>query len=292
MTDSALKSHQCLKDEDLTDYLEGSLDPAIRAASEAHLVVCGDCRVRLAMFVRILKQELTPLELVAVNQIEESWRRAKPESAGSFPYFSRYRKLRLLSGSAVAALLIAFGTQAVMDYRSEPRTAHEVIRLLLAESRPFEARMADQPPLPFVGTRGAAEAGDAAGLLAAQMSRLGATTYEMGQFHLVHRDFSNAIKYLELAAQETTATAEVHNDLGVAYTESGNPLNRPKAVGEFRRALALRREFSAAAFNLAVVYSRMGRSDESEAQWKQYLQVEADSRWKDEAAAKLEALTH
>ena len=38
--------------------------------------------------------------------------------------------------------------------------------------------------------------------------------------------------------------------------------------------------------------SRMGRPDESEAQWKQYLQLEADSRWKDEAAAKLEALKH
>ena len=292
MTDSALKPHQCLKDEDLTEYLEGALDPAIKAATEAHLVGCDDCRVRLAMFVRILKHELTPVELVAVNRIEESWRRAQPEPGIATAYFSRYRKLRVLSGSAVAALLIAFGTQAVMDYRSEPRTAHEVIRLLLAESRPFEARMADQPPLPFSGTRSASESGGGPGLLAVQMSRLGATTYEMGQFHLLHRDFSNAIKYLELAAQETTATAEVHNDLGVAYMESGDAANRSKAVGEFRRAVAARREFAPAAYNLAVLYARMGRAAESEAQWKQYLQVEADSRWKNEAAAKLEALTH
>jgi tetratricopeptide (TPR) repeat protein len=292
MTDSALNLHQCLKDEDLTEYLDGALDPAIKAATEAHLVACDDCRVRLAMFVRLLKHELTPVELVTVNQIEESWRRAQREPSIATAYFSRYRRLRLLSGTAVAALLIAFGTQAVMDYRSEPRTAHEVIRLLLAESRPFEARMADQPPLPFSGTRSLSDSGGASGLLAVQMSRLGATTYEMGQFHLLHRDFSNAVKYLELAAQETIATAEVHNDLGVAYMESGDPANRSKAVGEFRRAVALRREFPAAAYNLAVLYSRMGRPDESEAQWKQYLQLEADSRWKDEAAAKLEALKH
>jgi tetratricopeptide (TPR) repeat protein len=292
MTDSALDTHQCLKDEDLTEYLEGSLDPAIRAVTEAHLVACGDCRIRLAMFVRILKQELTAVELLAVNQIEESWRRAKSESTIATSNFSRYRRLRLLSGSAVAALLIAFGTQAVMDYRSEPRTAHEVIRLLLAESRPFEARMADQPPLPFSSTRSPSNPTGAPGLLAVQMSKLGATTYEMGQFHLLHRDFSNAVKYLELAAQESTASAEVHNDLGVAYMESDDPATRSKAVGEFRRAIALRRQFSAAVFNLAVLYGRMGRLDESEAQWKHYLQLEADSRWKDEAATKLEALKH
>jgi hypothetical protein len=32
---------QCLTDETLTDYLEGALDPAIKAASEVHLIACN-----------------------------------------------------------------------------------------------------------------------------------------------------------------------------------------------------------------------------------------------------------
>ena len=40
-----------------------------------------------------------------------------------------------------------------MDYKGEPKTATEVIHLLLADNRPFEARISGQPHLPFIATR-------------------------------------------------------------------------------------------------------------------------------------------
>ena len=84
-----------------------------------------------------------------------------------------------------AALLIGVGAQVAIDYHGEPKTADEVIQLLLAETRPFESRISGQPHLLYSVTRGPSEPGISFGLLAGQMSRLGATTYRMGQFHLL-----------------------------------------------------------------------------------------------------------
>jgi len=52
------------------------------------------------------------------------------------------------------------------------------------------------------------------------------------------------------------AGAAVHNDLGVAYLESGNATQLRTAELEFQHALDLDRSFSAAVFNLAVFYER------------------------------------
>ncbi len=292
MTDSASISGPCVDDERLTGYLEGGLDPAIRVITEAHLVACDRCRVRLAFFVRLLKQEMKPEETAAVQGIQEAWIRSQNDRRIQGNRLSGYRKLKIASGGAVAAILIAVGARAVMDYRVEPRSANEVIHLLLTQSRPFEARMSDQTYLVYNLTRGASDPGVTFGLLAGQMNRLGATTFEMGQFNLLQKDFANAIKYLELAAQESGATPAAYNDLGVAYMESGDPDNRSKAVGEFRRALAAKPDYLPAAFNLATLYQRMGRTEEAETQWKQYLGRESDRAWKDEAKTKLEAIRH
>jgi tetratricopeptide (TPR) repeat protein len=202
------------------------------------------------------------------------------------------RSWKIASGGVAAALLLAVGTRVAIDYRGEPRTAHEVIHLLLAENRPFEARISDQPHLPYAVTRGPSDPINSYNLLAGQMNRLSATAYDMGQFDLLQKDFTNAIKYLELAARESGATAEVHNDLGVAYMESGMDANQAKAISEFRHALAAKPDFLPAAFNLAVLYERMGKNDQAELQWTQYVQMESDRGWKEEAKGRLEGITH
>ena len=289
MTEGPMNHGQCLTDDSLTDYLEGVLDPALRAATEAHLVGCDDCRVKLAFFMRLLKDEMQPEELVAVRSIQEEWTRHDRGIPGRRRRGSR--NWRVASGGVAAALLIAVGTRVAMDYKSEPRTATEVIHLLLAENRPFAARISDQPHLPYTVTRGPSDTVNSYNLLAGQMNRLSATAFEMGQFDLLQKDFTNAIKYLELASRETAA-ADVHNDLGVAYMESGIESYQSKAVTEFRRALAAQPDFLPAAFNLAILYERMGKNDQAELQWNQYLQIESDHGWKDEARARLEGISH
>jgi tetratricopeptide (TPR) repeat protein len=292
MTEDSMNHGHCLTDDTLTDYLEGVLDPALRAASEAHLVGCDDCRVKLAFFMRLLKDDMQPEETAAVRAIQDEWTRARHDRRLPGRRLAGTRSWKIASGGVAAALLLAVGTRVAIDYRGEPRTAHEVIHLLLAENRPFEARISDQPHLPFAVTRGPSDSINSYNLLAGQLNRLSATAYEMGQFDLLQKDFTNAIKYLELAARESGATAEVYNDLGVAYMESGVDANQAKAISEFRHALAAKPDFLPAAFNLAVLYERMGKNDQAGPQWTQYLQMEADQGWKEEAKGRLEGMTH
>jgi tetratricopeptide (TPR) repeat protein len=291
MTEDSMNHGHCLTDDTLTDYLEGVLDPALKAASEAHLVGCDDCRVKLAFFMRLLKDDMQPEETAAVRNIQDEWTRARHDRRLPGRRLKN-RSWKIASGGVAAALLLAVGTRVAIDYRGEPRTAHEVIHLLLAENRPFEARISDQPHLPFAVTRGPSDSINSYNLLAGQMNRLSATAYEMGQFDLLQKDFANAIKYLELAARESGAAAEVHNDLGVAYMESGQAVNQTKAISEFRHALAAKPDFLPAAFNLAVLFERMGKNDQAQSQWTQYLQMESDRGWKEEAKGRLEGMTH
>jgi tetratricopeptide (TPR) repeat protein len=290
MTIDPMNHGECLTEETLTDYLEGALDPAVKAGSEAHLVACDSCRIRLAYFMRLLNQDVEPEESAALAIIQEEWTkrhrdRRLPNQRGD------WRRWKIASGGVAAALLIALGSRVAIDRIGEPRSANEVLQLLLAENRPFEARISGQPYRPFTATRGPADAGStpSSALLAGQMMRLSATAYEMGQFHLLHKDFVKAIGYLEAAERERDATAGMHNDLGVAYMESGN---LQKAVVEFRHALAEEPYFAPAVFNLAVLFERMGRTDQAQSQWNDYLGLDSNSGWLAEAKSKLEVIKH
>jgi tetratricopeptide (TPR) repeat protein len=239
--------------------------------------------------MRVLKSEVASHEEVAVGVIQQKWARDQRLLGGSG---GRSRVWKIASGGmAAAAVLIAAGTWFTVEHSVEPRTAGEVIHLLLAKNRPFEARISGEPYLPYTFTRGESDSTGNYSLLAGQMNRLSATTYEMGQFYLLQKDFKNAITYLELASREPGATAETHNDLGVAYMESSVDANQPKALAEFRRSLGSKPDYLPAAFNLAVLYERLGKNDQAEAQWTQYMKLESDRAWKDEAKNKLEGIT-
>jgi Tfp pilus assembly protein PilF len=122
------------------------------------------------------------------------------------------------------------------------------------------------------------------------MTRLKADGHQMGRFYLVQKDFDHAIPYLERAAAEAGDTAAVHNDLGVAYFESGSADER--AEREFRRALDLDPAFAAAVFNLALFYERTNAVERGIAEWKRYLELDSDSEWGHEARNKLQELSH
>jgi tetratricopeptide (TPR) repeat protein len=190
----------------------------------------------------------------------------------------------------VAVLVLAFGLRETMSRIGEPQSAGEVVRLLMDQHRPFEGRMSGQPELPFVSTRGPEDSDANFDLLTGQMTRLGATPAEMGRFYLLQRNFGRAIEYLRPAAQEQGATAAVHNDLGVAYLESGGSDDLRAATAQFNEALAAKGDFAPAVFNLALAYERLGDVSGERDALTRFLQVETDKAWADEARAKLEGI--
>jgi len=281
---------ECLTDETLTEYLEGGLDPAVKGASEVHLVACEECRIQLAFFMHVLQPEVTPEEASALEDIVAEWdkktaNKRVPERRG-FPRF-------LAALTAIAAVLVIglFSAWIVRQRSAEPKSAHEVVQLLLTQTRPFESRMAAQPYRPIVQTRGSDDPGVSYPLLAGEMTRLSANSHEMGRFYLLQKEFARAISYLEIAERETGAGPAVHNDLGVAYLERGDRSNLEKAGDEFLHALHQDKSFAAAAFNLALFYEHTNATAQAEAQWKRYLELDPKSDWAVEARGRLQGLS-
>jgi tetratricopeptide (TPR) repeat protein len=282
---------QCLTEETLTDYLEGSLDLAVKAASEVHLVSCGDCRQQLAFFMRVLDSDVDPTEAGTLKTIAAEWDKRRGLSETPVRRFG-LRGYAAVWGALAAALVISVvSVWVVRQQSSEPKSASEIVQLLLKDKRPFEARLADEPHHPILRTRGTDDSGVSYGLLAGEMTRLSANSHEMGRFHLLQKEFSRAIPYLENAEREVGASAAVHNDLGVAYLENGNAAQFEKAEQEFLHATREDASFATAVFNLALFYERINATDRATAQWKRYLELDSESDWAKEARGRLQAIS-
>jgi len=282
---------QCLAEETLTEYLEGVLDPPLKAASEVHLIACDECRGRLGFFMHVLADEVTGEERQALEVVTAEWDRKRTErqlrrSTGTFPTW-----LLGFVGIAAALILGVISVRFLLEQQSEPKSAGEVVRLLLAQQRPFESRMTAEPHIPMVRTRGLEEPGVAYNVLAGEMTRLSATSHEMGRFYLLQKDFPRAIQYLEMASREVGASADVHNDLGVAYLESGDSVKVDQAGSEFRTALSLDPSLATAVFNLALSYERANQPEEAATQWKRYLALDPKSDWAQEAQERARTLS-
>jgi tetratricopeptide (TPR) repeat protein len=123
------------------------------------------------------------------------------------------------------------------------------------------------------------------------MTRLGAPMNEMGRFWLLQKDLEHATQYLEIAAAESGASAVVHNDLGVAYLESGDVSKTEKARSEFQLALKQDPEFAPAIFNLALFYEHTNAVEQAKAEWNRYLELDPKSDWAKEARERLQGLS-
>jgi len=244
----------------------------------------------MAFFMRVLQPEVTPREAAALNAITAEWDKTREKTRVPA---QRFIFSRLFAFAAIAATIVAgvVGVSVIRQRSAEPKSANEFVQLLLGQERPFESRIADEPHRPIVNTRGIDQPGVSYNVLAAEMTRLSANSHEMGSFYLVQKDFGRAISYLEIAAMEIGAGAAVHNDLGVAYMESGNQSQLEKARTEFLHALHQDESFAPAAFNLALFYEHTNVTAQAEAQWKRYLEIDSKSEWATEARGRLQGLS-
>src|SRR5262249_51195683 len=109
---------------------------------------------------------------------------------------------------------------------------------------------------------------------------------------LLQKNFGRSIPYLEMAALELPDSAAVHNDLGVAYLESGDAALLQKAGAEFLRALRSNAAFADAVFNLALFYEHTNATALAQTEWTRYLELDRKSGWATEARTRLQGLSH
>ena len=288
--DNRAKYGNCLSEEVLTEYLEGALSPVARNACEAHLIACDPCRRNLALFMRVLRDDLTPKEEIMLQRLEDvSERQGIRAVDAPPPARSKYvRRLGLayLLASVLVIVLLAFGT-GLLPLTKTP-AANEITAALLSRDRPFEPRIAGQPYRPIREvTRSPEESKSINAALADALEDRAAQAYEMGQFFLIQKEYADAIRYLRTAAADGSAVAEVHNDLGVAYLQNGEA-TFGLAETEFKTALKKNPNHAPTLFNLSILYEREGLSGAAAETWRQYLQVDPESGWAQEIRRKLE----
>jgi len=240
--------------------------------------------------MRVLQPDVSAEEAKTLEDIAAKWNTVH---GGPRPVVRPWSFRWPIFGAISAAIvLVVVGGWVIRTRSGEPKSANEVVQLLLAENRPFESRMAGEPHRPIVRTRGSEEPGVSYNLLTGEMDRLSANSTDKGRFYLLQKNFGRAISYLEVSEREIGAGAPVHNDLGVAYLENGNRTQLEKAEQEFKHALQADRSFAPAAFNLALFYERTNQTGLAEMQWKRYLELDSKSDWAKEARERLQGLSH
>src|SRR5262249_3509857 len=160
---------------------------------------------KLGFYMRLLNEEITANETAMIESFTAQWEtKGKQRIARRSGTWKKW----FLSGAAVAASLImaVVSVRLIMDRLSEPDSASDVVQLLLAQQRPFDLQMSNEPHLPILRTRGTDDPGVSYSLLAGELSRLSADSHQMGRFYLVQKDFKRAIDYLELAEKEVGAS--------------------------------------------------------------------------------------
>jgi tetratricopeptide (TPR) repeat protein len=281
----SLANHgECLSDECLTDYLEGNLDPVVRTAFESHLVVCDKCRENLALFMRILREDVLPHEAVALQELDKLWasRKLHPVPARRSWIPSPRRVAYAVAG--VAAALIVAVLVGAFPFGAKPSVVTQLVAAMVTAERPFEPRVVGQPYMAIQEVTRAP--GDPVpDVLAPEMTENSAEAYEVGRYFLLRKEYAKAIKYLKTAVEDPNGVpADVHNDLGVAYFQSGIP-NIPDAESEFKAALDLSPTHAPALFNLSILYARLGRVEQANERRQQYLALDPDSGWAKEIAS-------
>jgi tetratricopeptide (TPR) repeat protein len=284
---SATRHGDCLSEECLSDYLEGTLDPVVKGACEAHLITCDPCRENLGLFMKVLRDETTPEEDAALQELsamleQRNLRPVPVTKRWAFP-----SKHLAYGAAGIAALVLAAVFISRMPSGSTSASSPKQIVAALADSiRPFEPRIVGQRYLEVQESTRSPEnlVPDA---LVSHMTDSSAESYTVGRFFLLRKEYGRAIKYLkEAAADPKGVPADVHNDLGVAYLESGID-TFAAAEAEFKDALRLSPSHAPALFNLSILYERQDRIVDAKERARQYLEVDPDSGWAKELQKKI-----
>src|SRR5215831_17369147 len=209
----------------------------------------------------------------------------------------------------VVVALLGGGLTAYISFwrqSAEERTLARV-REVYRDARVLQARVTGGfTHQQYVTTRGS---GDFVGVdesqRAALLSELNqeVTTYQgaaarhnLGRLFILRGDLEPAERQFLLALKERPRDAGLLVDLGALYYErglreggEGNDLLE-KAIEHTQKAIEADPKLPEALFNRALCYERMNLFLQAESDWKQYLTLDSDSAWAEEAREHLDKL--
>lgn len=118
--------------------------------------------------------------------------------------------------------------------------------------------------------------------------------HEIGVLNLLGGHYTQAIDYLEKAVTSDKKNSEFLNDLAVAYLERGEQQKRPEdfveAISLIDEAVSLGNSLIEAKFNQALALEKLYLVSNAQKAWQEYLSLEQNANWKQEAQSHLVAL--
>ena len=98
---------------------------------------------------------------------------------------------------------------------------------------------------------------------------------------------TSALAILEQLVAAPNPAPEVLNDTGVALLQLGR---YPEAISYFNRVLEKAPSFDEALFNRALSEYKAGNDAKAREDWKQFIEISSDEKWKDEARRRVKQL--
>lgn len=289
------------QDELIQAYIDGELPDSEVRDFESRFLASKKGREKI-QFTRSLKKH------IAERSSDQADRQRRPYR-GSVDAFLR----RLLSPIPIAAVfLLALSAVAIWYFLLRPSPTDEALLALthaFDQARPLESRITKLGYARYLDTRSGLEPPvnrreltRAQGILARQAGENSVEYFHvMGRFSLVSRRFDEAIIELESARNMGQPSAELLNDLGVAYLEKYTSLqdsDRDKspelllqALDSFEQSIVLKPSLLDSHFNKALCLEQMELPNRAIEAWREYLELDGASQWSNEARAHIQQLT-
>ncbi len=287
-----------------------------------HLIHCAACREQMLMIRQATQSEAISADDPEFGRLlrlgervaEEVWLRqqtvAQPVAQTvDKPRWREWFTFRrpALRWAAAAVLLLAVVIPVYRFYQSQQPVERAMgsLRRVWTQSRPLEARVTGGfPYLPYQVTRsGGASAPVNQGQLLAATAELARevadrptprSRHALGRLHLLKEEFAQAEEQLKLVVKEEPQNSLAQVDLASVYYERGVREESPpllfQAAEHLTKATENSPKLAEAWFNLALCHEKMLLFTQAKADWEQYLKLDADSQWADEARDRLQKL--
>jgi CHAT domain-containing protein len=300
-------------------HLTGRCPNNVRKVLEEHYVDCQDCRTQLSILLHLMIPSADENEnkkfLTLLLFGEEAAARARSvirkQQINQRSLWKRLLIQRPLLAPALMVIVLLTGSLIAYFVSSRQSSEERMlarIRKVYGNTRLIQGRVTGGfAHKQYVETR---DPSDPTGLderlRAALLSELdqedftyrrAATLHNMGRLFMLHGDLNPAEQQFLLALKERPRDAGLLADLGALYYERSRKeikeegyelLN--KAVEHLSNAVEIDPKLAEARFNRALCYERMNLFLQAESDWKQYLTLDGDSAWAEEAREHLNEL--
>lgn len=289
MTDPRGVHSAHLDAETIAAFVDRTLDPAARAAAEAHLATCADCR-----------EVWVETSEIAGDEDVSGWGATAAAATDTPPTHARSSR-RWWPLLTAAAVILASGWYAMTP--SATARALRELQPSSASHRFSEGRLSAQYsylPAPPRLRGGEAELPASVRRQALWLQEQAETDPSTSRLraaavaYLAVGEPHRAIGLLESASKIEPRNADVRNDLAVAWLEqsrrTGHAIDAARALDEAKRAIVLSPSSLEAQFNLALAFEAIGLTAQARDAYETYLSLDVSSPWAEEARRRMHAL--